>query len=109
MAITPEKAEHSRKLKEKHDLDFPLLTDEGLEVADRYGLRHEVGDDLREVYGQFDIDVGASNADGTWRLPLPARYVIAEDGKVVDAEVNADYTQRPDPDKTLEALKAHAD
>ena len=30
-------------------------------------------------------------------LPMPARYVIDQDGVVAYAEVNPDYTNRPDP------------
>ena len=37
---------------------------------------------------------------------MPARYVIAPDGKVAYAVVHADYTKRPEPEETLEALRA---
>jgi peroxiredoxin len=36
---------------------------------------------------------------------MPARYIIDEDGVIQYAEVNADYTTRPDPDDTIAALK----
>ena len=37
-------------------------------------------------------------------LPMPARYVIGQDGRVRYAEVSPDYTQRPDPDELLPVL-----
>jgi peroxiredoxin len=42
---------------------------------------------------------------------MPARYVIGQDGVIAYAEVNPDYTRRPEPDEllpTLERLLKHA-
>ena len=36
---------------------------------------------------------------------MPARYVIARDGTIVYAEVNPDYTQRPEPSDMIPALR----
>ena len=44
------------------------------------------------------------NDDPSWVLPMPARYVIGRDGIIAYAEVNPDYTQRPDPSKLLPVL-----
>jgi peroxiredoxin len=41
---------------------------------------------------------------------MPARYVIGQDGVIQYAEVNADYTQRPEPSEvfpTLERLRSN--
>ena len=35
--------------------------------------------------------------DFAWVLPMPARYVVGTDGVIAYAEVNPDYTRRPDP------------
>jgi len=37
---------------------------------------------------------------------MPARYVIGTDGVIAYAEVNPDYTRRPDPDELLPVLSA---
>jgi hypothetical protein len=36
---------------------------------------------------------------------MPARYVVGTDGTIAYAEVNADYTRRPDPSELLPALR----
>jgi hypothetical protein len=36
---------------------------------------------------------------------MPARYIVGQDGIVFDAEVNPDYTVRPEPDETLDKLQ----
>jgi hypothetical protein len=35
---------------------------------------------------------------------MPARYVIGADGVIAYAEINPDYTQRPDPSDLLPVL-----
>ena len=37
-------------------------------------------------------------------LPMPARYAIGTDGVIAYAQVNPDYTQRPDPSELLPVL-----
>jgi hypothetical protein len=36
---------------------------------------------------------------------MPARYVSGTDGVIEYAEVNPDYTQRPDPEELLPVLR----
>ena len=74
--------------------------------------QHQVGEQaLQGVYRNFGTDVVAFNGDGSWALPMPARYVIAPDGTIAYAKVNANYTHRPEPGDVcpvLEKLKAGA-
>jgi hypothetical protein len=39
---------------------------------------------------------------------LPARYVIGQDGTILYAEVNPDYTRRPEPEEMLPVLQQAA-
>ncbi|WP_275671805.1 hypothetical protein [Pseudomonas mandelii] len=39
------------------------------------------------------------------KAPIPVRYVIGQDGLIRYAEVNPDYTQRPEPDAMLDAIR----
>jgi len=105
-AITPQKTEKSAEQIEERKLKFPLLRDEGNAFAHALGLRHELPADLREVYKSFGIDLPASNGEGSWTLPLPARYVVNRAGIVVAAQVDADYTKRPEPAETLTVVRA---
>lgn len=105
-AISPQKPEISAKLREERKLPFEILQDPGLEVADAYGLRHELPEDLAALYGQFGIVLSEVNLDGQWTLPLPARYAIDGAGKVVYSRVHADYKKRPEPDETVDAVRA---
>ena len=71
-------------------------------------LRFELQDYLVDLYKSLKNDLPAFNGDPSWTLPMPARYVIAPDGTIVYAEVNPDYTRRPDPSEMLPAIRKAA-
>lgn len=105
IAVSPVEPEHSRRLIDRHGLDFPILFDEGNEVARRYGLVHELPEEMREIYLGFGVDLAECNGEAGWTPPMPARYVIDGDRRVRYTEVHPDYTRRPEPDDTLEFVR----
>ncbi|MCH8337063.1 MAG: AhpC/TSA family protein, partial [Proteobacteria bacterium] len=76
------------------------------EVADKYGLTFSLAEDLRPIYKIWGADVATVNDDPDCKLPLPATYVIDQDGKIVHSLSDEDYTERLEPDEILESLRA---
>jgi peroxiredoxin len=105
VAIAPQARQFNAALKTEKKLGIDILSDPGNAVAHAYGIRHELPPDLRGLYLKFGLDVPKFNGDDSWTLPMPARYVIDQSGNVCYARVNADYTQRPEPEETLAALR----
>jgi peroxiredoxin len=103
--ISPQTEEHSRTFVKNKNLSVELLSDPGNQTAEKFGLVHTVSEDLKKVYLQFGIDLPKYNDDDSWRLPMPARYIIDQDQVVRYAEVSPDYTVRPDPLHTIDVLK----
>ena len=97
-------APNSRKSQRENKLDFKILSDPKSEVANAFGIRFALPDYLVEVYKGFKTDLPVVNDDPSWVLPMPARYVIGTDGVIAYAEINPDYTQRPDPSELLPVL-----
>jgi len=89
----------------KQKLTYPILWDEQSKVAEAFGLAFVLPDDLREVYRSFGNDLAVRNADPSWRLPVPARFVIDKVGIVRGVQADPDYTFRPEPETTLEMLR----
>ena len=106
VAISPQTPDNSLSTAEKLDLAFPVLSDEGNHVAESFGLVFELPESLREVYQGFGIDLPAANGDTTFRLPLPATYVVGSDGIIAWRFADADYTKRAEPDDVLAILEA---
>ena len=104
VAISPQTAPNSRKSQRDNKLGFPILSDSRSQVADAFGIRFALPDDLVELYKSFKNDLPTFNNDPAWVLPMPARYVIGTDGLIAYSEVNPDYTQRPDPSELLPVL-----
>ena len=102
--MSPQIAEKSRALIEKRKFRFEILRDSGNAVASSYGLRWAFPDDLKKLYLGFGIDLEEGNGDGSWTLPIPARYIIDRDGLIRYARFDPDYTRRPEPRETLDAL-----
>ena len=106
VAITPQKAENSLRMIERHKLGFEMLSDPGNEYAARLGLRVRVPDELKEVYLSIGIDLEASNGSADWTLPVPARIVVDRAGIVRATDIDVDYTRRPEPEKTIADVAA---
>jgi peroxiredoxin len=104
VAISPQTPVNSRKSVQQNKLGFPILSDAGGEMAEALGIRFALPPYLIELYKGFKNDLPTFNNDPSWTLPMPARYVIGTDGIIAYAEVNPDYTKRPDPSELLPVL-----
>src|SRR6516162_7388528 len=105
VVITPELERYTRALRSKLNLNFDLLTDLHLKIAEQFGLVFTLPDYLRELYKSFGSTLDRFNDEPGYRLPMPARYIVDQKDIIRSAEVNADYTVRPEPSETLERLR----
>ncbi len=87
-------------------MTFDLLSDPRNKVAAAFRLTFRLPDDLQAVYRAFKLDLASYNGDDSWTLPMPARYVVDTAGQIRNAEVDADYTRRPEPEITVSIVKA---
>ncbi|MCP3764925.1 AhpC/TSA family protein [Domibacillus sp. A3M-37] len=105
IAISPETPDASLSTKEKNELEFIVLSDEGNKVAEKFDLVFKMPDYLIEVYKDSELDVPSYNGNNDWELPKPTTFVINQSGKIVFAEVDSDYTKRVEPSKVIEIVK----
>src|ERR1700726_4680039 len=108
VAISPQTAPNSRKSMRQNKLSFPILSDLKGKVGAAFGLRFNLPAYLIELYKQLKNDRPTFNDDPSWTLPMPARYVIGQDGKILYSEVNPDYTRRPEPEDMIPVLQRAA-
>ena len=108
VAISPQTPTNSRRSQRDNGLSFSILSDAHLAVSDQFGIKFTLPADLLALYQSFGIDLEASNGDASGALPMPGRFIIGTDGRIAYAEVNADYTIRPEPSDLLPVLKALA-
>jgi peroxiredoxin len=105
VVLTPELERYTRALHKKLSLTFDILTDLHLKTAEQFRLVFTLPDYLRELYKSFGSTLDRFHDEPEYRLPMPARYVIDKEGIIRAADVNADYTIRPEPSETLSQLR----
>jgi peroxiredoxin len=105
VAVSPQTPDQSLSSREKMELGFEVLSDVGNQVARQYGLVFRLPAPLQELYKGFGVDLAEYNGDDSHELPVPGTYVIAKDGTIKLAFVNADYTQRLEPADILACLR----
>lgn len=105
VAVSPQLPDNSLGTAEKNALTFDVLSDVGNVVARRYGLVYALPPELREALRSNDKALSRINGDENWELPVPATYVIGEDGRVMLASLHIDYRTRLDPEVILGALR----
>jgi peroxiredoxin len=108
VTLTPEFERYTRDVHKKLNLTFDILTDLHLKTAEQFGLMFVLPDYLRDLYRSVGITLDRFHDETGYRLPMPARYVIDKEGIIRAADVNADYTVRPDPAETVRQLRTLA-
>jgi len=102
-AIGPQTARQSDFMVGQHGLPFPVLTDAGCALAEQFGLAYTIPQYHRDYYRSILVNIPFVNGDQTWRLVLPATYVLARDRRVLYAQAHADFRVRPEPEEALAA------
>jgi peroxiredoxin len=106
VAIGPQIERQSDFMVGQHGLLFPVLTDTGNKVAEQFGLVYTLPEYMRDYYRSILVNIPFVNGDQSWRLPLPATYVIAKDRTIMYAQAHADFRVRPEPEEVLTAAVA---
>ena len=104
IAVSPQKPDGSLTMKEKHDLDFAVLSDPGLTLAKVVGILTGPTPESIEAQLELGTDLRELNADGTATLQLPTVAIVASDRSIRWLDVRVDYTARTEPEEILAAL-----
>jgi peroxiredoxin len=114
VAISPQTTRQNRNTIEQHSLSYPLLSDPGAAIADKFGIAYTVPSDHRSYFQSILINIPFNNAglsyhnatEASWRLPLPGVFVIDRNNTILFSEAHADPRVRPEPAEVLAALDA---
>jgi peroxiredoxin len=104
VAVSPQLPDHSLSAAETNEISFEVLSDVGNHTARKYGLVFTLKEELRPIYKKWGADIASVNGDDSFELPIPATFVINSNGIITYSFVDADYTNRLEPAKIIEAL-----
>ena len=108
VGISPQTIRQSDFTQGQHQIPYPLLNDDGCKVAEQFGLAYTIPAWHQEHYRSVLVNIPFVNGDQSWKLILPATYVLAGDGTVLFAEGHADFRVRPEPEEVLRYLPARS-
>jgi peroxiredoxin len=105
VAMSPQTPDESLSTAVKNELAFAVLSDVGSATAKAFGIAFDLAEELRPIYARFGHALPDKNGDESWRLPIPATYVIDRDGTIALAFVDVDYRNRLEPAEILSVLR----
>ena len=106
VAISPQLPDETLSTAQKNDLEFDVLCDVSNKVAEQFGLLFTLDERIQALYTQFGIDFEHYYGDKSFKLPLPATYVINQEGVITYAFLSEDYTLRAEPIDVMTALES---
>lgn len=104
VAITPQTIHQNDLMMQQHPLPFPVLSDPGGVIAESYRLTYSISEEQQRHYRRMLVNLPFINGDKSWRLSLPATYIVGRDATVRFARAHADFRVRPEPEEVLAAL-----
>jgi peroxiredoxin len=113
VGISPQTLRQSDFTVQQHHIPYPLLQDANSILAEQFGIAYAVSATLQRYYRSILVNIPFINSgrnimaapdDSVWKLPLPATFVIGQDGIIRFAQAHADFRVRPEPEDVLAAL-----
>ena len=104
VVVTPETQANIDKTVAKTKAAFPIVHDQDFAIMKAYRTAFTVDDATVQKYQGFGMDLAKANGASTSVLPVPATYVIGQNGKIKFAYFNPDYRQRATVKQVAQAL-----
>ena len=102
IAITPEPEESIIKSVEKTKATFSIIYDKNRKIMKDWRVAYSLPDDMKTKYKGYGVDL--EKQQGDWTLPVPATYVIGQNGKIEFVHFDENYQQRADIKNILMSL-----
>jgi peroxiredoxin len=104
VAISTETQRYTRMLREQTGAMFPVLTDMDAGYAMSLGVAVLLDDKLAHMISEAGWDVPLYQGGKEWLLPIPAVFVVRQDGTIAARHIDPDYRQRMEIDELLRCV-----
>ncbi len=106
VAISPQTPDESLNVKEKNELNFEVLSDNGNIVARKYTTVFINNDKPVNTMTELGFDFDAHYPDDSRELPIPAVFIIEKDATVLFAKsLGGDYRNRVEVSEIIDTIK----
>jgi len=94
VVVSPETQENIGKTVTKTKASFPIVHDQDFAIMKAYRTAFAVQPDVVTKYKGFGVDLLAANGADAAVLPVPATYIVGQNGKIKYVYFNPDYRRR---------------
>ncbi len=105
IAVTPEDSAYVEVTRKKTDASFMIIPDHGHKIMDMYKVSYKLGMMMNMAMSVMGIRIKRINTSKDRTLPVPATYIIDEDGIVRARHFDVDYTKRMSVKDIVKALQ----
>jgi peroxiredoxin len=105
VAIVPERGPFAAEMKFDSNVRFPILSDVDNGYALSLNLAIWVDGEMQEHMARIGRNLPQYQGNDSWMLPIPATFVVGQDGRIRARFVDPDYRKRMAVEDLIEALK----
>jgi peroxiredoxin len=105
-AIMPERQQFAAQFKAEGQVRYPVLTDIDNGYALSLNLAIWVGEEMQRILESGGRQLPDYQGNNAWVLPIPATFVVAQDGIIAARSIDPDYRKRMAIEDLLSALKS---
>jgi peroxiredoxin len=106
IAISPQKPDESLNIEQKNELEFEVLSDKGNLVAKQFTTVFKYDNESIKTMTNLGYDFDAHYADDSREIPVPAAFIIEQDGSISFAKSEGgDYRNRVEVTAIINSLK----
>ncbi|MEX2589196.1 MAG: peroxiredoxin-like family protein [Chitinophagales bacterium] len=106
IAISPEKQEYLKKTQEKSNATFTLLYDKDYKISKMFDVLFRPEEKTTSAYNRrLGANLTEAHSDESQRLPVPATFVINQQGEVVWRHFDRNYKERASVASIVSALE----
>ncbi|MFN0022761.1 MAG: peroxiredoxin-like family protein [Parvularculaceae bacterium] len=104
ISIMPERQAYLRTAKSRTGDAVTYVADVDNGYALQVGLAIWLGDDVSQLYRMQGLDLPRYQGNQAWFAPIPATFVLSEDGHILSRNVDPDFRRRMDVDEIIASL-----
>lgn len=103
--ISPDSPEKLYPSLQEKDINYVLLSDNGIDAVEAFGVAFRLDEKTLEAYRNYGGDLEEASGRSHHMLPVPAMFLVDKDGMIQFQYANPDYEMRLHPDVLLAAAR----